>query len=170
MIESSSCDVGTKGPKERSVASMYGWLLKLTVLLTTADQVSKFIAEALIKPYSTVATPLGELLRFTLIYNEGAAFGIMSGKQPFIMAITVVFAAGVLAYWRSIWNMGLFTRMAAAMMLSGSVGNFIDRARTGAVVDFLEVPIVPLFQVFNFADALLVLGTMVFIYSMFRAS
>lgn len=170
MIESSSCDEGTREPKERSSISMYGWLFKLLASLTVADQASKFIAEALIKPYTTVHTPLGSLLRFTLIYNEGAAFGIMSGKQPFIMAITVVFAAGVLAYWRSIWKMGLFTRIAAAMMLAGSVGNFIDRARTGAVVDFIEVPLVPLFQVFNFADALLVVGTVVFIYSMFRAS
>ncbi|HOG53696.1 MAG TPA: signal peptidase II, partial [Bacillota bacterium] len=67
---------------------MYGWLMKALALLVAADQASKFVAEALIRPYTTVATPLGRLLRFTLIYNEGAAFGIMSGKRLFIMGVT----------------------------------------------------------------------------------
>lgn len=170
MIKSGLCGENDGRGAKRPVPSMYGWLLKALALLVAADQASKSVAEALIRPYTTVATPLGRLLRFTLIYNEGAAFGIMSGKRLFIMGVTVLFAAGVLAYWPSIWRMGSYTRIAAAMMLAGSVGNFIDRARTGAVVDFLEVPAMPLFQVFNFADALLVLGTLVFIYSMFRAS
>lgn len=170
MIESGSCGETNGRGAERSVSSMYGWLFKLLALLVAIDQASKFAAEALIRPYTTIATPLGRLLRFTLIYNEGAAFGIMSGKQLFIMGVTVFFAAGVIVYWRSIWKMGTFTRIAAAMMLAGSIGNFIDRARTGAVVDFVEMPLIPIFQVFNFADALLVLGTAVFIYSMFRAS
>jgi signal peptidase II len=66
--------------------------------------------------------------------------------------------------------MGKVARVSAAVVLAGSVGNMIDRIRLGSVIDFIEVPIVPLFQVFNFADAFIVLGSIVFIYAIFRAS
>ncbi|HNV34665.1 MAG TPA: signal peptidase II [Bacillota bacterium] len=87
-----------------------------------------------------------------------------------MMAVTVAFVAAVAAFWLRVWEMGPATRVAAAMMVAGSVGNFIDRARLGRVIDFIEMPMIPMFQVFNLADAFLVLGTAVLIYSMLRAS
>ena len=169
MIESNSCG-SAKGNDDFVAGRAYRWLAIVAGLLLVADQLSKLAALQLIRPYQTVATPLGRLLRFTLIFNDGAAFGIMSGKRWLIIAIAVLMSAGALIFWRSLWNMGKVARAAAAVVLAGSVGNMIDRIRLGSVIDFIEVPIVPLFQVFNFADAFIVLGSIVFIYAIFRAS
>jgi signal peptidase II len=87
-----------------------------------------------------------------------------------IIAISVMMASMVLVYWRKLWGMGKIARIASAVVLAGSLGNLTDRIRLGNVIDFIEVPIVPLFQVFNFADAFIVLGSLVFIYAIFRAS
>jgi len=170
VIESGSCGEGNRGAGRVAVSRMYGWLVRVSLALVAIDQASKLAAVGLIRPYQSVGTPLGKVLNFTLVYNEGAAYGILHGKVWFIMAVTVAFVAAVTAFWRKVWEMGPATRVAAAMMVAGSVGNFIDRARLGRVIDFIEMPMIPMFQVFNLADAFLVLGTAVLIYSMLRAS
>ncbi len=170
MIESGSCGDGNRDAYRASTSRMYGWLLLVVLALVVADQASKLVAIRLIEPYRAVGTPFGRILSFTLVYNEGAAYGILHGKIWFIMVVTVLFVAAVAVFWRRIWQMGILTRVAAAMMVAGSLGNFVDRARLGRVIDFIEMPIMPLFQVFNLADAFLVLGTAVLVYSMLRAS
>jgi signal peptidase II len=169
VIESSSCEA-IKGNDKFAALNAYKWLAKLVGSLYVADQLSKFAAIRIIEPYHTLNTPLGPILRFTLIFNDGAAFGILSGKLWLIIAISVIMASMVLVYWRKLWGMGKIARIASAVVLAGSLGNLTDRIRLGNVIDFIEVPIVPLFQVFNFADAFIVLGSLVFIYAIFRAS
>ncbi len=169
MIESNPCENG-KGAGAYSPVKAYRWLASIVAVLVLLDQATKLIALKLIEPYGTIPTPLGGLLRFTLVFNDGAAFGILSGRRWLMLAITVATVLGATLLWRAIWSMGPLVRGAAAVVLAGSLGNFVDRVRIGHVIDFIEVPLIPLFQVFNFADAFLVLGSLVLIYAIFRAS
>lgn len=169
MIESKTCG-NKEGGGEFVAGKAYRWLAAVSGALVVADQITKTAATLLIKPYETISTPLGGLLRFTLIRNDGAAFGIMSGRRWIIVAIAAAMALAAILMWRSIWRMGRAVRTSAAVVLAGSVGNMIDRIRIGEVIDFIEVPLVPLFQVFNFADAYIVLGSLAFIYALFRSS
>ena len=169
VIEFNPCENG-KGAGGYSPAKAYRWLASIVAALVALDQATKLIALRFLEPYGTISTPLGGLLRFTLVFNDGAAFGILSGRRWLMLAITVATVLAAVLFWKGIWSMGLLVRGAAAVVLAGSLGNFIDRVRIGHVIDFIEVPLVPLFQVFNFADAFLVLGSLVLIYAIFRAS
>lgn len=169
MIESRTYGGGDSMDRYDS-RKAYRWLCTVFLALLTADQASKLAALRLIQPYHTVKTPLGGLLRFTLIFNDGAAFGILSGGKWLMVAIAVLMAGAIVLCWKQIWQMGWIARASSAVVLAGSMGNMIDRIRIGKVVDFLEVPLVPLFQVFNFADAFIVIGSIVFVYRLFRSS
>lgn len=169
MIESNPCENG-KEAGTYSPVKAYRRLAIAVAALVALDQAAKLIALRLIEPYGAISTPLGGLLRFTLVFNDGAAFGILSGRRWLMLVITVATVLGAVLFWKAIWSMGPLVRGAATVVLAGSLGNFIDRVRIGHVVDFIEVPLIPLFQVFNFADAFLVLGSLVLIYAIFRAS
>ena len=87
------------------------------------------------------------------VHNDGAAFSILQGKQLFFTIISVI-AIGILIFFllktpkeKKWW------RLAFACFMAGTIGNFIDRLRLGYVEDFLDIHILP---VFNLADMLLV--------------
>ena len=100
---------------------------------------------------------------FELYYSEnrGAAFGMMQGKQGFFFLIGVAVIAAV------VW---LLMRMPSGkrylpftgclfLLVSGAVGNMIDRISNGYVVDFLYFKLID-FPIFNVADCYVVVSTM----------
>ncbi|MEN3010193.1 MAG: signal peptidase II [Candidatus Bipolaricaulaceae bacterium] len=94
------------------------------------------------------------LLSVTRVHNTGAAFGLFpQGAAAFLAAAavaTVLLGAFLLSgRARGLWGWG------AALVAAGALGNLIDRVRLGYVLDFLELPHFP---VFNVADAAIVLG------------
>lgn len=169
MIESGPSGDGDRAARKDKAAG-YARLALTQLGILAIDQASKLAAVKALKPYGTVSTPLGRLLSFTLVYNDGAAFGMLSGKLWVMMALALAFASGLIIFWGKVRLMGKAAVVGATMMLAGALGNFVDRARLGYVIDFIEVPMVPLFQVFNLADAFLVIGTAVFIAAMLRSS
>ena len=127
--------------------------LTLAGVVVVADQATKQLAQAhLVEGRSQ---PLvGDLLRLTLYYNPGAAFGIAGTLTPLLALIAVAVAVAVVRAARRLgsvgWTVGL------GLLLGGAVGNLVDRLvrepgfGRGHVVDFLDLP--NLF-VFNLADA-----------------
>ena len=96
-----------------------------------------------------------ELLR---VHNYGAAWSSFSGQRWFLLAVTGAIVAAVLYVWlcRIVRHPAGLT--ACALLVSGGVGNIIDRLRLGYVVDMFHFEFWPSYPVFNVADICIVTG------------
>lgn len=136
--------------------------------LVLIDQITKIIADStLILGQTNVI--IDHLLEFTLYYNDGASFGMLQGKMWLFMIIT--FAALIIFgyFFTSVdFKKKKIYTLSIVFLISGTLGNSIDRMRLGKVIDFLHVPILHSFGIipsfiFNIADVLLNVGIVLFI-------
>lgn len=119
--------------------SMRSWLILIAVL-TGLDQASKRIAESNLQFADPVA--LIPMFNFRLVYNEGAAFSFLSQASGWQRWFFVVIAVGVcsyLLYWlRGLKPSETFLGLGLSLIISGALGNLIDRALFGKVTDFID--------------------------------
>ena len=149
------------------------WLW-LSAFIVVFDQLTKIIAEAELILHKPVAIFPG--LNFTLMYNKGAAFSFLSdaGGWQRILFVTLSTVISIfLFFWlKKIVNdeeqkHNRLLQMAIAFILGGAIGNLIDRALTGAVVDFIQVYYsTSYFPAFNIADSAISIGAALLILDM----
>lgn len=125
------------------------------------DQISKFLAVQYLKPAGTVKL-IDNIFHLTYAENTGAAFSIFEGGRIVFVAVTFVMLA-VFAFILFSGRVKSFVgEITVAFIISGGLGNLIDRVLNGFVVDmFYFVPIN--FPVFNVADIFITCGAVVFI-------
>lgn len=130
----------------------------MAAAIAVADQVSKYLAESSLDPGVRVDV-LGDLLGFRLFYNSGAAFSLGTSITP---VLTGFAAVAVIAMVVALLRTGSRAwALAVGVLLGGAVGNLADRllrppgVGRGEVVDFLELPGWP---IFNVADMAVVAG------------
>lgn len=153
--------------------SRIGWTAyAIAVAVLGLDQLSKYwIMEVLRLPeYATqeVFWPL----QFTRIWNQGVSFGLLQAGNDFVRWGMVAFNLGVaLLLIRWVWR-GQIRMLAAVgygMLIGGAIGNAIDRALFGAVIDFLDVQRLGFFPwIFNIADAGITVGVILFLLDSLR--
>jgi signal peptidase II len=142
------------------------YLIALVIFI--ADQITKW-AIKLNMEIGDIIPVIGSFFMITSHRNKGAAFGILQGQQVFFLLITVVFLIGIIYYLQKMIKMG-YKRvpLALSLMLGGAVGNFLDRALYGEVVDFLQFTfkftlfgwkVDYIYPIFNIADSAIVIGT-----------
>lgn len=100
---------------------------------------------------------------FVLFYleNRGAAFGILQDKVVFLSIVTFIVMSGIIYYIIKYRPASKLLRISLALIISGAIGNLIDRTYYKYVVDFLTLHYkdVYYFPTFNVADVLVVTGT-----------
>ncbi|HEY8612792.1 MAG TPA: signal peptidase II [Roseomonas sp.] len=142
--------------------------LILTLLVLVADQASKWwILEVLDLPTRRNVPLLGDGefgLDLTMVWNRGVTFGLLSGTAPWhawaLAALAAAIAVFLIRWMAKAENRR--TALALGAIVGGAVGNVIDRARFGAVVDFVDAYAWGWhWYVFNVADAAIVLGVIV---------
>jgi signal peptidase II len=127
-------------------------------LTVVADQATKQIAVASLERGEEVNVFLG--LDVTYVLNEGVAFGAFSDGGPVLVA-AIAAALGALAVYFA-FNTGVrWLWLPVGLVLGGALGNLADRAREGAVVDFIDPVAWP---AFNLADAAIVIGVLGVLY------
>lgn len=132
-------------------------LLSLGVLVlgVLADALTKLLAVRRLKGEDPVPFIRG-ILRFSYVENPGAAWGILADHRWVFMLFSALAIAVIVIYLiRRDPPLSLF--LALSLVLSGGIGNMIDRTFRGAVVDFIEFRLFE-FPVFNVADCLVVVG------------
>ena len=134
----------------------------IILILIGIDQLTKFLAFKYIEEGVTVKA-IPHLFKFTLVRNTGAAFSILEGKQWFFYVITVaaLIGFGYLMKDCSLDKLPIYT-VCLCMIISGTIGNFIDRVIFGSVRDFLTFDFMN-FAIFNFADICLTVGVILII-------
>jgi len=102
----------------------------------------------------------------TYILNPGAAFGMLANHTTFFIVVSLLVIVGVLLGYRYLPRERIGVRLAAGLVVGGALGNLIDRARLGRVIDFLDFRVWP---VFNLADMAIVIGALLLIIDIWRS-
>lgn len=141
--------------------------LAVILLLTVIDQLTKYAAVSTVKIDGPKEFLFG-LFNFTYVENTGASFSLFSDKTEILSVVTaVILLLGFVVLLRKTFK-SKFINAALVLVLSGGLGNLIDRIAYGYVVDFIE-PLFVKFAVFNFADCCITVGAfMIVAYKIFE--
>lgn len=131
-----------------------GWIRAATLgaAVFVFDQATKQLAASRIAPGEQVDVLLG--FQLTDVRNEGIAFGLFGGGQALVIVITLAALALVLGYF-AIDPTRPWLWIGIGLLGGGALGNLADRLRDGSVIDFLDPPGWPSF---NLADIAIVAG------------
>ena len=122
--------------------------------LVWADQLTKVAIRATLAPAQSRPV-IPSLLHLTYVQNTGAAFGLFRGHPGIFVCFSLVVAIWLIVeLLKSPRRAGMLT-VGLVLILSGAVGNLLDRWRFGYVVDFIDVRVWP---VFNLADSMITCG------------
>ena len=141
------------------------FLLTVAVLLIL-DQVTKYVIHTGMALHESIPVIPG-FFSITYIRNPGAAFGFLAGASPtfryvFFIGITIAAIGLILHYQRTYVAGALLLTISLGMILSGAVGNLIDRVRFGEVIDFLDVYLgTTHWPAFNIADSAISVGAFI---------
>ena len=147
-------------------------VLALAGAVIALDQIAKVIALDRLPP--GVAVVVTSWLNLTLVMNPGLAFGLLGGIPPawrWIVAALSIVALVVLARvaLRVLPAGGWPGQVAVAFIFGGAVGNLIDRARFGAVIDFVDVHWRGYhWPAFNVADSAISTGVVLLAFRLLR--
>lgn len=137
-------------------------------LIVGLDQLTKQLAEAGLSPYTPHPVVPG-FFNLTLAYNPGAAFSFLAGAGGWQRWAFLALAVGVgvvLARWllvRPAREIGW--PLAFSLILGGAVGNALDRALHGHVIDFIQVYYRDWYwPAFNLADSAITVGAALYIW------
>ena len=128
----------------------------ITILLIIADQISKFCTLKFLKPIGTKVI-IDNIFSLTYVENRGAAFGMLENSRWIFIAVTTIAIIGIILYKLKYKPKGIVVNTALCLLLSGAIGNMIDRTFRGYVIDMLEVTFIS-YPVFNLADCFVVIG------------
>ena len=128
----------------------------VVVVWVTTDVLTKAWAVARLTPQRVPHEVVGEVLRFTLVYNQGAAFGMHIGEwSRWVFTGLTIGALVMLAHLLRETRPGDTPRtLALALVTAGAIGNLIDRILSSrGVVDFIDIGVQRWrFWTFNVAD------------------
>jgi signal peptidase II len=131
--------------------------------IVVLDQITKAVVLEQLPPGVTIHL-IDRFLSLTLVMNTGLAFGLLSGLPAawrWVVALLSIVALAVLGRvaMRVLADGGWPARLSIALIFGGAVGNLIDRARFGAVVDFVDVHVRGFhWPAFNVADSAITIG------------
>lgn len=128
------------------------------IVLILLDQGTKFWALASLKPIHNITLVEG-FMDLTFVENRGVAFGMFSGQRWVILLLTCIIAVGLIWFYVTLPKKQEYrpVRVSLILILSGAMGNIIDRMFRGYVVDFFEFTFFE-WPVFNVADIYVVVG------------
>lgn len=136
-------------------------LFTLGVGCLALDQALKYAAVAWLQPLGRQSIVLVEgFFKLTYVQNDGAAFGLFRGQTTAFILIAL-FTVGVILFYLSMVDEDeKMVAVALVLILAGAVGNLIDRATLGYVIDYLHVHYHDQWHwpVFNLADVIIDVG------------
>lgn len=140
------------------------WLFVLPLAVVILDQFSKYIVVENMALGESIPI-IEEVFHLTYILNPGAAFGMFANNRLFFIAIAVIVIGIIIWARREILASPWEVKAGCGLFLGGAIGNLIDRARQGLVIDFFDFRIWP---VFNIADIAICIGVGLIIWNLLK--
>jgi signal peptidase II len=132
--------------------------LATAAVVVALDQATKQLAATRIERGEQVGVLPG--LELTNTRNTGVAFGALEGGGVIVALLIGLSLALLLGYFAANWTKP-WLWLPVGLLLGGALGNLADRAREGAVIDFIDPVAWP---AFNVADSCIVVGVVVLLY------
>ena len=98
---------------------------------------------------------LPNILHFTLVFNNGTAFGLLKGQNSVLAIFSVLAIVFIVVYVITHKALTSPLSFALGLILGGALGNLFDRVKFNCVIDFIDFRIWP---VFNVADSAITVG------------
>ncbi|WP_115641191.1 signal peptidase II [Clostridium putrefaciens] len=132
----------------------------IIILGVFIDRVTKMWAVTNLSKGTDVVI-INNLFSLSYLENRGAAFGIFQGRAFLLSLLTVIVLLAMVFYLIRYKPKSFILKVSLALIISGAIGNLIDRIKYKYVVDFIffHYKDVYSFPTFNIADVLVVIGT-----------
>jgi signal peptidase II len=144
---------------------MKRWEIGVFCFGIAVDQISKYIASATLSFFAPVSV-VSHYVSLVLVHNYGAAYGIFEYQRGFLVGLSAVVVVGCIGYLVKTKDLTPLARIGVIVLISGAAGNLIDRVLFGYVIDFINIQILP---VFNIADTLINIGVVCLLGDTIRA-
>ena len=146
----------------------WAWITALVIIL---DQITKILADNQLQYH--VPVEVMPMFNLTLMYNKGAAFSFLASaggwQRWFFLTLTSVVSIFLFIWIRKLKTHQTFQYIALALILGGAIGNLIDRAVYGHVIDFLDVYYQQShWPAFNIADSAIFIGAVLLIIDIIK--
>lgn len=157
---------------ERAKLKNLFWL-GLSLIVIVLDLYTKHLAVSHLQLYKPIAvTPF---FNFTLAYNTGAAFSMLSQaggwQQWFLGGVALIVSAVILVWLYQLPSRQKLVAIALSLVLGGAIGNLYDRIVLGYVVDFIDIYVKHWhWPAFNIADSAITLGAVLLAISVLKKS
>lgn len=136
------------------------------VMLILLDQLSKqWIVNHI--PLNAIRKCVPGIFSLTYLRNYGAAFSILQNQQWFFTVITLTVVGAACYYFIKNINGNFWFLFGLLLIISGGIGNFIDRLRLSYVVDMVHLDFMN-FAIFNVADSYLTVGVMILFIALWK--
>jgi signal peptidase II len=146
------------------------WII--VAVVTLIDFVTKAIAAERLVPRHVPHNVIGDVVRFTLAYNPGAAFGMHLGPASrwIFAALSVVIVVVLLRATADLTRDSKLAAFGVPVVIGGAIGNLLDRIRLrDGVVDFIDIGIGDVrFWTFNVADSAVTIGAVCLVLALWR--
>lgn len=148
----------------KNYRKLYGPLA--AVILILLDQLSKqWIVNHI--PLNAIRKCVPGIFSLTYLRNYGAAFSILQNQQWFFTVITLAVVGAACYYLIKNINGNFWFLFGLLLIISGGIGNFIDRLRLGYVVDMVHLDFMN-FAIFNVADSYLTVGVVILFIALWK--
>lgn len=136
--------------KEKKISCIIG--IASSILLLVLDQFTKYLASTYLKDGHSIILVKG-VFQLHYLENRGAAFGMMQGMKPWLVAGTfLMLILMIIVYWKSPMEKKFkWARFILILLTAGALGNLVDRLALDYVVDFFYFELIN-FPIFNVAD------------------
>ena len=141
----------------------------LICFIVLIDQISKnYIYQNQVQYKDNLVPVIEGILNFTYVENTGIAFGIFSDFDG-LKVVFIVVPILITLYLFSLLNnkefQNPFSHISLLLIISGAIGNIIDRIFRGYVIDFIQFDIDIFPYIFNIADSSVTIGLLLLLYS-----
>lgn len=140
------------------------FIFAIAAITLLIDQLSKLSIQRVMS-LNQSAPIIPGVFHITYTKNTGTAFGLFTDQTILFVCIALAIIVLIIVYSRRVPRGRQGLRISLALILGGALGNLIDRIRVGAVIDFLDFRIWP---VFNIADSAISIGAVLLFIAIVR--
>ena len=139
-------------------------MLSIAALVVVLDQFTKFLVKNNLQLGDSIPL-IKNIFHLTYVTNTGSAFGLFKNLNVFFVIFSIIVIFVIFYYLRQIKKKERLVIYSIGLLLGGTIGNLIDRIAYGAVIDFIDFKIWP---VFNVADSAVTISIVMLIILLWK--